>query len=258
VIEGLLLDIDGVLTVSWEALPGSVEAIERLITEGVPFRLITNTTTHTRRELAQILQGAGFAVDADAIITAVVATAQYLRASHPGAAVFVLSDGAPGADMEEVKLVDEPEAADVVVLGGAGAAFGYDVINRIFRAVVGGAALVCMHRNFYWQTDRGLELDGGAYVVGLEAATGVTATVCGKPAPAFFNAALEMLGLPARRAAMVGDDITNDVLGAQAAGLTGILVRTGKFRPSDLSRGEGEPDHIVDRLADVPDLINRT
>ncbi|MEA2557240.1 MAG: hypothetical protein QOG88_778 [Actinomycetota bacterium] len=257
-IEGLLLDIDGVLTVSWEALPGSVDAIERLIANAVPFRLITNTTTHTRHDLAQILQSAGFAVDARDIITAVVATAEYLRAAHPGAGVFVLSDGAPGADMESVNLIEEPEVADVVVLGGASSAFGYDIINRIFRAVVGGAALVCMHRNFYWQTDRGLELDGGAYVAGLEAATTVTATVCGKPAPAFFNAALEMLGLPAGSTAMVGDDIANDVIGAQAAGLTGILVRTGKFRESDLLQGKGRPDHVVDRLADVPELIGRT
>ncbi|MEA2554995.1 MAG: hypothetical protein QOI60_326, partial [Actinomycetota bacterium] len=135
-IEGLLLDIDGVLTVSWEALPGSVEAIERLIANAVPFRLITNTTTHTRHDLAQILQLAGFAVDARDIITAVVATAEYLRAAHPGAGVFVLSDGAPGADMESVNLIEEPEVADVVVLGGASSAFGYDIINRIFRAVV--------------------------------------------------------------------------------------------------------------------------
>lgn len=255
-IDGLLLDIDGVLTVSWEALPGSVQAIERLRADGVPFRLITNTTTHTRRELAQILQAAGFDVHADEIITAVVATARYLRATHPGAGVFVLSDGAPGADLEGVNLVDEPESADVVVLGGACSAFDYDTINRIFRALAGGAPLVAMHRNFYWQTGRGLELDGGAYVLGLEAATDVTATVCGKPAPAYFNAALELLGLPAGRTAMVGDDIMNDVISAQTAGITGILVRTGKFRESDLLQGKGAPDHIVGGLVDVPDLIS--
>ena len=255
-IDGLLLDIDGVLTVSWEALPGSVQAIERLRATAVPFRLITNTTTHTRRELAKILQAAGFQVQPDEIITAVVATAQYLKVTYPGARVFVLSDGAPGADMEGVNLVDEPAAADVVVLGAACPAFAYDTINRVFRALMAGVPLVAMHRNVYWQTAGGLELDGGAYVAGLEAASGATATVCGKPAATYFSAALEMLGLPAGRVAMVGDDITNDVIGAQTAGLTGILVRTGKFRESDLLAGRGEPDHVVDRLADVPDLIS--
>ncbi len=254
-IDGLLLDIDGVLTVSWDALPGSVDAMDRLRAGGVPFRLITNTTTHTRGELAEILQAAGFEVHADEIITAVVATAQYLRTAHPAARVFVLSDGTPAADMEGINLVGEPENADVVVLGGACPAFAYDTIDRVFRALMAGAPLVAMHRNLYWKTGRGLELDGGAYVSGLEAAAGVTATVCGKPSPAYFNTALEMLGLPAGGVAMVGDDLVNDVIGAQAAGLTGILVRTGKFRESDLLHAQGEPDHIVARLADVPDLI---
>jgi ribonucleotide monophosphatase NagD (HAD superfamily) len=90
-------------------------------------------------------------------------------------------------------------------------------------------------------------------VTGLEAATGVHAVVCGKPAPAYFEAALSVLGVTADRAAMVGDDVVNDVDGARAAGLTGILVRTGKFRPDDLDRGS--PDHIVDSLADVPALL---
>ncbi|MEA2521210.1 MAG: hypothetical protein QOI81_856 [Actinomycetota bacterium] len=254
-IEGLLLDIDGVLTVSWEAIPGSVAALERLRADDVPFRLITNTTTHTRRELAQLLNAAGFALDADDIITAVVATAGYLRANHPGASTYVLSDGEPGADLDGVELVDAPEDADVVVLGGASDAFTYDIINRSFRRVAGGAPLVAMHRNRYWKTQQGLELDGGAYVAALEMATGTTAAVCGKPSPTFFHAALDMLGLPAGSVAMVGDDIVNDVLAAQAAGLTGIQVRTGKFRESDLLQGNDKPDHVVDSLADVPALI---
>jgi HAD superfamily hydrolase (TIGR01458 family) len=255
VIEGLLLDIDGVLTVSWEAIPGSVAALERLHADDVPFRLITNTTTHTRQELAQLLDAAGFTLHADDIITAVVATARYLRATHPGASTYVLSDGAPGADLDGVELVDGPEDADVVVMGGASDAFTYDIINRIFRRVAGGAPLVAMHRNRYWKTGRGLELDGGAYVAALEMAAGTTAAVCGKPSPTFFQAALDMLGLPASAVAMVGDDIANDVLAAQAAGLTGIQVRTGKFQESDLLQSNDKPDHVVDSLADVPTLI---
>ena len=89
--------------------------------------------------------------------------------------------------------------------------------------------------------------------IGLEHAAGVQAVVCGKPAAAYFEAALSVLGVAAERAAMVGDDVVNDVDGARAAGLLGILVRTGKFRETDLERGS--PDHVVDSLADVPALL---
>ena len=249
-VDGVLLDIDGVLAISWEPIPGSVDAIAWLRRRGVPFRLITNTTTQTRRGMADILRGAGFGVDASEIVTAVSATAAHLRAHHPGAAVFVLTDGDPGEDLADVRMVTAPEDADVIVIGGACEDFSYPIVNRIFGRLMDGVGLVGMHRNLYWRTSAGLELDGGAYIAGLEEATGVRAAICGKPAEPFFAAALGLLGVPAARAAMVGDDIVNDVVGAQAAGITGIQVRTGKFQEADLTKGT--PDVVLDSLADLP------
>jgi HAD superfamily hydrolase (TIGR01458 family) len=251
-VDGLLLDIDGVLVTSWQALPGAIETVEAFRAREVPFRLITNTTTHTRAALAETLADAGFSIEPGEIATAVTATASYLQEAHPRDGVFVLSDGDPGEDLGSVRLVDVDDA-DVVVLGGGCDDFSYDAMNRVFRRVHEGAAFVAMHRNLYWRTTDGLQLDGGAFVAALEAATGVTPAVCGKPSEAFFASALAMLGVSAARAAMVGDDIVNDVAGAQAAGLTGVLVRTGKFRPADLDRGA--PDAVVDSLADVPRLL---
>jgi HAD superfamily hydrolase (TIGR01458 family) len=253
VLDGLLLDIDGVLAVSWEALPSAVETLAWLRAERVPFRLITNTTTHTRADLASTLRKAGFEVDADEIVTAVVATAIYLREHHPGVRVFLLTDGDARADLEGVELVTD--RADVVVLGGASEEFTYPVLNHVFQMLMDGAELIGMHRNLYWKTAEGWQLDGGAYIAGLEEATGRLAVICGKPSAAYFESALAMLGRSAERTAMVGDDLENDVLGAQAAGLTGVLVRTGKFRPEDLERADGAPDLQLDSIAGLPGLL---
>lgn len=254
-IEGLLLDIDGVLVVSWRALPGAVEAVARLRRDGLPFALITNTTTHTRADLAATLVSAGFGVQPEQIVTAVTATASHLRAHHPDDAVFVLTDGDPGEDLSDLRRVETPEEAGVIVLGGACDAFTYEMVTRVFRRLMDGAALVGMHRNPYWKTERGWELDSGAYVAGLESAAGVRATICGKPSAAYFEAALGLLGVPAANAAMVGDDIVNDVLGAMDAGLTGVLVKTGKFKEEDLTKGA--PDVVLGSLADVPGWLGR-
>jgi HAD superfamily hydrolase (TIGR01458 family) len=251
-VDGLLLDIDGVLSISWKPIPGAIDAMASFRRDRIPTRLITNTTTHTRRALARTLGEAGFDVEPGEIITAAVATSSYLRRHRPGARVFVLSDGDAREDLEGVDLVGVDDA-DVVVLGGACDDFSYQAMNAIFRRLMDGAELVGMHRNLYWRTSDGLELDGGAYLAGLEEAAGTTAVICGKPSTACFEAALGLLGLPPERVAMVGDDIVNDVLGAQVAGITGILVRTGKFREDDLA--VGEPDHVADSLADVPALI---
>jgi HAD superfamily hydrolase (TIGR01458 family) len=249
-VDGLLLDIDGVLAVSWEPIPGSVETMAWIREERIPFRLITNTTTHTRRDLAATLGRAGFDIVPDQIVTAVTATASHLRERHPGAAVYVLTDGDPGEDLDGVARVGRPGDADVIVLGGASDAFTYDAMNAIFRRLMDGAALVGMHRNLYWKTAAGWELDSGAFLGGLEAAAGVTATICGKPAFAYFEAARAQLNVQAGRVAMVGDDVVNDIEGARAAGLVGVLVRTGKFRDEDLANGS--PDVVLGSLADLP------
>lgn len=250
----MLLDIDGVLAVSWEALPGAVDAMKRLREDGIPFRLITNTTTKTRAGLADTLRDAGFDVGEEEIVTAVVATTANLRAAHPGAKVFVLSDGDATEDLAGIELVTV-EDADVIVIGGACEDFTYATMNKIFRRLMDGASLVGMHRNLFWKTSEGWELDGGAYIAGLEEAASTRATICGKPERAYFDAALAMLGVDAAHAAMVGDDMVNDILGAQAAGLTGILVRTGKYRAGDEDHPEGRPDHILASFADVPALV---
>lgn len=254
-IDGVLLDIDGVLSVSWEPLSGAVETLSLLRRRGIPFRLITNTTTKTRADLAATLRAAGFDVRDDELITAVAATAEHLRTNHPAARCFVLSDGDATDDLAGVELADV-EDADVIVIGGACEDFTYPMVNRIFGRLMQGATLVGMHRNLYWRTAAGLQLDAGAYISGLEEATGREAVICGKPTAPYFDAAIRMLGVSRDRAIMVGDDIVNDVHGAQVLGIRGVLVRTGKFLPEDLSKVSRPPDRVLDSIADLTQLFD--
>jgi ribonucleotide monophosphatase NagD (HAD superfamily) len=103
----------------------------------------------------------------------------------------------------------------------------------------------------YWQAADGISLDVAPFVAALEHASGRRAVVLGKPAKPFFVAAVERLGLPAGEVVMVGDDAQADVQGAQAAGLRGVLVKTGKFRPTDLA-GDAQPDGAIDSIAELP------
>jgi HAD superfamily hydrolase (TIGR01458 family) len=252
--RSLLVDIDGVLTTSWRALPGAAEALRRLRSLGVPLAFVTNTTSRTRAEIAALLVDAGFEVKVDDVLTTAAVTAAYLRDHHRGARVALLNSGDISADFDGVEIVGD--GGDVVVLGGAGPEFSYEAVNRAFSAVDGGAPLVVMNPNLVWRTQEGLQLDTGAYLVGLEAATGVRATVTGKPSPDFFAAALSRLGADAATTAMVGDDLVTDVLGAQACGLHGVLVRTGKFRQAQLDQSTDQPEVVVDSFADVPGLLD--
>ena len=90
----------------------------------------------------------------------------------------------------------------------------------------------------------------------LESASGVDAVVAGKPAPHMFLAAAESTGAPPERLIMVGDDLESDVLAAQALGMVGVQVRTGKFRQQTLDRSPKAPDHVIDSIADLLGLID--
>jgi HAD superfamily hydrolase (TIGR01458 family) len=145
----------------------------------------------------------------------------------------------------------------VVLAGGAGPEFSYQALNQAFGHLQRGARLVAMHRGLYWRTSEGLQLDTGAFLAGLEQAAGIEAEVVGKPAAAFFAAALAHLGADAARTLMVDDDIETDVLAAQRQGLTGVLVKTGKYLPRTHRASSGTPDYVLDSFADLPALLGQ-
>jgi HAD superfamily hydrolase (TIGR01458 family) len=251
--RAVLFDIDGVLTVSWQPLPGAAAAVDRIRDLGWKVAFVTNTTSTPRRGIAERLEGAGFSVEPDEIFTAPLATATYLRAHHPGARCLLVNSGAIEDDLEGITTATDE--VEVVVTGGAGPDIGYDVLNQAYRALVEGAPLVAMHRNFNWETADGLQLDMGVFIAGLEQATGTEATVVGKPSRAYFEAVLAHLEVEADQAVMVGDDIEADIGGAQAIGLRGVLVRTGKFRPDSLRASSVNPDEVIDSVSDLPGLL---
>jgi len=135
-----------------------------------------------------------------------------------------------------------------------------------------GAAFVAMHKNRWWITPAGVLLDSGSYVAALEYATERRALVTGKPSAAFFGEAVRMLAgqggvaalsghgasnrLSPREVAMVGDDLWNDIRGAQKAGLRGVFVRSGKHGDAELARLAAErggrgPDAVAPSITEV-------
>jgi HAD superfamily hydrolase (TIGR01458 family) len=253
-MASILLDIDGVLHVSGEPIPGAAAAVCELRKAGHQLRFVTNNTTRARATLAEELRAIGFELEAEEIHTTPLAAAALL----PGAKVLPLTMRAIHGDLEGggTTLVDEE--ADAVLVGGAdeteetAQVFAWENLNRAFAELQRGARLVCLHRNRWWQTARGPLLDAGLVVAGLEFAAGTEAEVVGKPSRAYFQAALDALRADAGETTMVGDDVEADIGGAKAAGLRAVLVRTGKFREDALAVAREKPDGVVDSLADVP------
>jgi HAD superfamily hydrolase (TIGR01458 family) len=254
--SAFLFDLDGTLYTDAGAIPGAVEALAALQRRGIPVLFVTNTTRRSRRLLAERLAGYGFAARPDDVMSAVMAGVTLLRARGTRrVAAFV----AP-ATLEDFAAFDLQAAApEAVVVGDLGDAWDFATLNRAFRQLMDGADLIALQRDRYWLRGDGLALDAGPFVVALEYATGKGATVCGKPSAAFYRAALAALGggAPAdpRRVVMVGDDLWGDVEGAQQAGLTAWMVRTGKYRDDVVAASGITPDRVLDSVADLPRLL---
>jgi len=248
-IKGVLFDIDGVLYVGKDVIPGAVETIALLKQRGLPMRFITNTTTESQSGLHARLIKLGFNVAPEEILSAVTAAVVALRRMKTPRCLFVVDDRVHG-DFAEFAADDK--FPDVVVVGDIGDKWNYDLLNRVFNFVRKGAHLIALHKNRFWQTEKGLQMDIGAFVSGIEYATGKRATVMGKPSAAFFNIALHELGVAPHEIAIVGDDIDSDIGGGQEAGMRGILVQTGKYREEYTRESSIKPNLLLPSVADLP------
>jgi HAD superfamily hydrolase (TIGR01458 family) len=251
-VEGLLLDLSGVVYVQDEAVPGAPEALKRLRAAGLPIRLITNTTMRPKRTILERLERLGIEADPAELLTPATLAANRCRDAGYDSVLLVVLDEL----REDLEGVPEGDGkVDAVIVGDLGDRWDYGVLNGAFRRLMDGAELIALQKNRYWETAEGLSLDAGPFVAALEYATGQEAEVVGKPSDAFFELAMGDLGVTAERAAMVGDDVEADVGGAIDAGLAGVLVRTGKYR-EDLAKASGiDPTATVDSIADVPELL---
>lgn len=251
-IRGFLLDVDGVLHVGYEPIPGAIETLHWLEQKSYPTCFVTNTTTVSRATLLKHLNACGLPISEHQLLTAPVATASYIRQHYPDKRCWLLAKGDMAEDFAGIELVGPQEDADVIVISGAEELLTYEAMNRAFLQIMNGAVLLATHRNRYWQASDGLRLDSGPYVKALEVATGTTATVLGKPDRAFFEQALGVIERRAEESLMVGDDLETDVGGAMQAGLQALLVQTGKYRPDNPLLQQIHPTALLRSIADLP------
>lgn len=254
-LQGVLFDMDGVLYNAEHPIPGADDALAWVRKQQIPHRFVTNTSSRGQEALVQKLAGFGIAATAAQILTPAVTAAAWLRSQPAGeVALFVRAAACP--DFEGLPCVpdDAETGARYVIIGDLGEAWDYRTLNRAFRLLQHNpeSRLIALGMTRYWQTPEGLSLDVAPFVAALEHATGRKAVVLGKPSVEFFHAAADQLTLPPEAVMMVGDDIHADIGGAQAAGLAGALVKTGKFRPADLE-GPVKPDVVLPSVADLPD-----
>ncbi len=253
-VKGFLIDIDGVLTTGDMAIPGALEAIELLKAQGYPFRCVSNSTRKCRASLAARLDRLGFGIPENSLFTPTLAAIKYMEETGKHRA-YLLTTKDASQDFADVCIEAGSRAVDYVIIGDAGEGITYMNMNLAFRCLIEGADIIALERDRYWMAPDGLSLSAGPFVMALEFATGKTATVVGKPAKKFFDLALRDMRLAPKDVVMIGDDILTDIGGAKAAGMRGILVRTGKFSKDALDKSKVIPEAVISAIGDIGNLV---
>ena len=256
-VDGLIVDLDGVVMIGNEPVAGSVSALGDLTSLGVPLVFLTNNPVRSRASWAARLKRLGLAVTARDVVTSASALAALIRAEHgPGAAVLAIGSRSLKRDLAAagLTLTAAQRAAAVAVGGHPG--FNYRELRTATQAVRRGARLYGAGRDAVYPMPDGPWPATGAILAAVEAAAGTQAVVAGKPELHIFRLARSLL--PGRRVAMVGDHLEADIVGGKRAGLATILVLTGTTSPADLETAAVDPDVVVPDLAAAVDLLKES
>ncbi len=266
--DGLLIDLDGVVWIGREPVPGSPEALRALLAAGKELVFVTNNPTHPPADYAERLGGMGVEVGPERIVTAGMVAARLAADAAGDGAAFVIG-AEPLKEMvaaaiearnaryasrsRHTYVLDAEhgaEAAVVVVSGHRG--FDFAELLAAKRALDQGAALVATSRDPTMPMPGGEWPGTGAVLAAVETASGKRAEIAGKPERHLFELALERLGAKEERngrVAMVGDRPSSDVAGGHNAGLATVLVLSGTSEAAEVARAEPAPDHVVADLA---------
>ncbi|KZO93215.1 hypothetical protein CALVIDRAFT_583388 [Calocera viscosa TUFC12733] len=277
-IKALLIDLSGTLHIGDDPTPNAAQALEKLREAGVPFRLCSNTTKESETDLLARLRRIGFRVSEHEVQTSLMAARQLVHDRGYRNPLLLLSESAKAG------FPQGSGEKDCVVVGLAPEELSYARLNEAFRiltgerpggqsAVLGQSrkpALIATHRARYFaDTDGALSLGPGPFITALEEAADVRAEIVGKPSRMFYELSLQGImpgqgdgdgdgerGWRGEEVAMVGDDVRSDLGdGAVECGFVRVLVKTGKYREGDESKGVKPPDLVVESFAEFVEML---
>ncbi len=252
-MKPVLIDLDGVLRLGSAPAEGLREFISFVCRSRRPACIISNSTLLTRKDLRQFFRDNDLECRLP-MMTAADAALSYVQQKYQKAAVYC--SGHIKKSFSRYLDYDNPE---VVVMGDMGNEWNYGILNDIFLKVRGGAELVAMQKNRFWNTpEEGFLLDLGPFVAAIEYACEVEATLIGKPSPLYFHSALDLIGSDITDGfIMIGDDMETDIKGSQNLDAETILVFTGKTQKPLKKKMAVKPDYTADNLFDVMEIIKR-
>lgn len=249
--KGFICDMDGVIYLGNQLLPGVAEFVNWLNENDKRFLFLTNSSERSPKELQQKLQRMGLDIGEEHFYTSALATAAFLKKQAPGCTAFVI--GAPGLlnALYDVGVTMNDVDPDYVIVGET-ASYNYEVITKAVRLVLNGARLIATNSDLTGPTEFGIAPACRSLVAPIELATGKKAYFMGKPNPLMMRTGLQLLGVHSEESAMVGDRMDTDVIAGMESGLATVLVLSGCTSRTDVNDYPYRPTCILNGVGDIP------
>ena len=248
--KGFICDMDGVIYLGNQLLPGVAEFVNWLNENDKRFLFLTNSSERSPKELRQKLQRMGLDIGEEHFYTSALATAAFLKKQAPGCTAFVI--GAPGLlnALYDVGVTMNDVDPDYVIVGET-ASYNYEVITKAVRLVLNGARLIATNSDLTGPTEFGIAPACRSLVAPIELATGKRAYFMGKPNPLMMRTGLQLLGVHSEEAAMVGDRMDTDVIAGMESGLATVLVLSGCTSRADINDYPYRPTYILNGVGEI-------
>ncbi len=250
--KGFICDMDGVIYLGNQLLPGVTEFVRWLNENGKQFLFLTNSSERSPKELRQKLQRMGLDIGEEHFYTSALATAAFLKKQAPGCTAYVI--GAPGLlnALYDVGVTMNDVDPDYVIVGET-ASYNYEVITKAVRLVLGGARLIATNSDLTGPTEFGIAPACRSLVSPIELATGKKAYFMGKPNPLMMRTGLQLLGVHSEEAVMVGDRMDTDIIAGMESGLATVLVLSGCTSRADVDNYPYRPTFILNGVGEIPE-----
>jgi NagD protein len=253
-IRSWLMDMDGVLVREDQAIAGADRFLARLRERGFPFRVLTNNSIYTPRDLVARLAASGLEVPEEVIWTSALATASFLEDQRPGGSAFVIGESGLTTALHGAGYTLTDREPDYVVLGET-RTYSFERITRAIRLISSGARFIATNPDPTGPSDAGPLPATGSVAALISRATGVDPYFVGKPNPLMMRSALNAIDAHSENAAMIGDRMDTDIVSGLEAGMETILVLSGVTTLQIAERFPYRASQIVDSVADLIDQL---
>lgn len=252
--RAFILDLDGVVYLLDDPIPGAVATVNALKEEGKSFVFLTNNSVATRQMYAEKLAGLGISIEPDQVVSSAQAVRRHLEleCDPKGKSAFVIGEKGLTEELEAsgLRLVGPEEASGVdIVVVGWDRRFDFEKLKAAVVAIRNGALFLATNVDSTYPTPEGLWPGAGSIVAAVATGSGREPCVAGKPNPLIVEIALAKMKADARETLLVGDRLDTDIQVGLEAGVDTLLVLTGVSREEEVARTGVVPTQIRTSIA---------